>query len=1140
MIGRVLFSRRVKSSTTARVACALLVASLASPAGASPADPVPGEDRRWLDAHRVLRVGLETGYAPFSFVGPDGLPAGISIDTLHLLERRLGVRFEVVATGDLSTLLEKARGGEVDLLTSLTRTAEREAFLDFTRPYFTSPAVLVVRKDREGAGNLEAMAGSRIAVGEGYGVAEFLRRHHPAIRLVPAPNDAAGLRLVLSGEADGAVLDLASLSWILASTGLHGLRVLEDVGFTYDLAFASREGLPQLRRLLDEALAATPSADFRKIRDTWVHVEVAPRGGDHRVWAWLAFAIVGTAVLGMAIFGVNWALRREVARRTRELAASEARYRLLADHAEDVIWTLSLETGRYTYVSPSIRTLRGLTPEEALVEPVEESLTKESLRRVQEEMARIGTPDEQDPHTGIYDQPCRDGSVKHVEITTTLVRENGRAVQVLGVSRDATARVRAERAVERTQLTLLMLTRCSEAILRASTEEELFADVCRVIVETGGYRMCWVGVAENDERKTVRPVASAGSDDGYLATLDLVWADVPAGQGPTGTAIREGRVVVGHYLASEGELSPWRSEALQRGFASAMALPISFEGETVGALSMYSGDVEPIGDVELRFLRQLADDLAFGVHALRERTARVRADAEREAALRALASEQDRFRALIEGSSDLTLVVDRDGVIRFASPASREVLGYVPADLVGQPLLEHIHAEDHERARQVMDEVLAVPGAGSRVEVRVRRADGSHAPVESGLRNLLDVPGVEGIVINNRDITERNRLREQFQQAQKLESVGRLAGGVAHDFNNLLTIILSCGEEMRAEIAAAPSPLAREYLDDIITAGRRASDLTRQLLAFARKQVIAPEVVDLTALLRESKKLLGRVIGEDIRVIESYQADLWPVRCDPGLLGQVVMNLAVNGRDAMPKGGTLTLSTQNLDIRPGDHPPDPEMATGPWVRLGVRDTGVGMTPEVLAHVFEPFFTTKAPGVGTGLGLATVYGIVKQSGAHLTVRSAPGEGTSFDVFFPRAPDEARAVNGTTAAPAPGTETVLVVEDDPKVRDVAVRSLRGGGYRVLAADGADQAYEIVRRERAPIHLLVTDVVMPGTGGREMARRIGELRPGIRVLYVSGYTHDAISQQGVLDEGIEFLPKPFTATALLARVRAVLDRA
>jgi signal transduction histidine kinase/ActR/RegA family two-component response regulator len=384
----------------------------------------------------------------------------------------------------------------------------------------------------------------------------------------------------------------------------------------------------------------------------------------------------------------------------------------------------------------------------------------------------------------------------------------------------------------------------------------------------------------------------------------------------------------------------------------------------------------------------------------------------------------------------------------------------------------------------------------------------------------------------------RASLQAQLAEAQKLESVGRLAGGIAHDFNNLLTVILSYGDEIQQDVkrGTAPDPA---NVDEIIAAARRAADLTRQLLAFARKQIIAPVTLDVNEHIRSSQKLLGRVIGEDVRIVESLQADLWPIRCDPGLLGQVILNLAVNARDAMPDGGTFTVTTQNVTVSPGDAVPDPAMAPGDYVRLAVEDTGIGMGPEVLPHVFEPFFTTKGPGRGTGLGLSTVYGIVMQSGAHMGVRSTPGDGTAFEIFFPRqAGHQAAPVEGV-AQVGGGSETILVVEDDPGVRGAMVQALRSGGYHVFTATGLEEAVALAGSP-GRVHLLLTDVVMPGHGGPEVARQVVERSPGIRVLYVSGYSQDAISRQGVLDDGIDFVPKPFTADALRARVREVLDRA
>jgi len=394
-------------------------------------------------------------------------------------------------------------------------------------------------------------------------------------------------------------------------------------------------------------------------------------------------------------------------------------------------------------------------------------------------------------------------------------------------------------------------------------------------------------------------------------------------------------------------------------------------------------------------------------------------------------------------------------------------------------------------------------------------------------------------VARRRQEEARTALQAQLAQSQKLESIGRLAGGVAHDFNNLLTVILSLGEDAREDVRRG-SPPRPEDLDEIVEAGQRAADLTRQLLAFARKQVIAPVALDINEQVRNSKKLLRRLIGENIHIEERLQDGLWTVRCDPGLLGQVILNLSVNARDAMPEGGTLTLATQNVTLASGEPLPDSTMSPGEYVRLRVEDSGTGMTPEVQAHLFEPFFTTKGQGKGTGLGLATVYGIVKQTGAYMRVRSTVGKGTVFEILFARlCHDDPPTVNdGPGKDREGGSETILVVEDDPGVRGAVVRTLRSGGYTVVVASSADEVRSLAC-ERDCLDLLLTDVVMPGLGGAEVARLVVEKCPRVKVLYMSGYTDDAIGRQGVLDEGVEFLPKPFTPALLLARVRAVLDR-
>ncbi|MBI5549639.1 MAG: PAS domain S-box protein [Deltaproteobacteria bacterium] len=504
----------------------------------------------------------------------------------------------------------------------------------------------------------------------------------------------------------------------------------------------------------------------------------------------------------------------------------------------------------------------------------------------------------------------------------------------------------------------------------------------------------------------------------------------------------------------------------------------------------------------------------------------------------ALRESEARFRALIEKSTDMVFLIDAEGRHQFWSPSATATLGHNAEEMLGLPAFAHVHPNDLPRLVEALSRVRADPSMVLRLEIRVRHRDGSWRLLEGVGRNLLEDPNVRALVINARDVTEQQRLEEQFRQAQKLESVGRLAGGVAHDFNNLLTVIMGCAESLRhdQQAGAMANP---EDIEPILAAGERARDLTQQLLAFARKQVIAPVPLDLNVAVRASEKILQRVLGEDVELVVDLQAGLGTTLCDPSQVEQVLMNLAVNARDAMPRGGTLTLQTRDGCVEGTLAAPCADRRAGEWVRLSVRDTGTGMSPEVQAHLFEPFFTTKEQGKGTGLGLATVHGIVAQSGGHIHVLSEPGQGPTFDVCFPRS----RAATSSAAPARPtepglGSETILVVEDDAALRSLTVRGLQRAGYHVLVASNGRDALELARQEPARLDLVVTDVVMPGLSGREIVDELQRQRPAIRVLYVSGYSRDFISQRGVLDSGTHFLPKPFTMNGLLARVREVLD--
>jgi PAS domain S-box-containing protein len=506
-----------------------------------------------------------------------------------------------------------------------------------------------------------------------------------------------------------------------------------------------------------------------------------------------------------------------------------------------------------------------------------------------------------------------------------------------------------------------------------------------------------------------------------------------------------------------------------------------------------------------------------------------------------LRQSEARFRTLIERSHDLIVLVDPEGHNVFTTPSGTAMLGWSAEELRTTDFRDMVHPDDAETARGCFEAMWRDPATPARAVLRFKCKQGGYRSLDSLSRNFFADPSVNAIVVNARDVTDERRLQVQLAEAQKLESVGRLAGGVAHDFNNLLSVILSCVEfiEDAQREGLRPSP---DDLSEIRRAGERARDLTRQLLAVARRQVIAPRPVDVNEVVRDAERLFRRVLGEDVALRVALAPRLEPVLADATQLQQVLLNLVAIARDAMPTGGSVTLETEHVELDARYAEGHAGVAPGPHVLLAVTDSGSGLTPEVKAHLFEPFFTTKPLGKGTGLGLATVYGIVKQLGGHVWAYSEAGMGTTFKCYFPVAPEGTRAAAPAPAPPVPspgsGTERILLVEDDPSVRALAARALEGAGYEVLVATGPRHALELARAAVGTIALLLTDVVMPEMNGRRLAEEIARTAAQARVLYVSGYTQNVIVHHGVLDGGLHFLAKPFTPTALLAKVREVLD--
>jgi len=522
---------------------------------------------------------------------------------------------------------------------------------------------------------------------------------------------------------------------------------------------------------------------------------------------------------------------------------------------------------------------------------------------------------------------------------------------------------------------------------------------------------------------------------------------------------------------------------------------------------------------------------------LRDITERRRAEA--------LARErEEHIRLLLDSTAEAIYGIDTNGHCTFCNPACLRLLGYSDSSqLLGKDIHALIHHTRPDGKPYAVEDCCIYQafrqGRGTHVDDEVLwRADGKSFAAEYWSYPVRREGQLVGAVVTFLDISDRKRLEAQFQQAQKMEAVGHLAGGVAHDFNNLLTIISGYSEILLPGLS--PGDPKREMILQIRQAGERAAGLTRQLLAFSRQTVLEPKILDLNELVRENEKMLRRLIGEDVQLATNLDPALAPVKVDPGQIGQVIMNLAVNARDAMPTGGKLTIETGNVQLDETFVAMAPEAKPGRYVVLTATDTGIGMTPEIRAHVFEPFFTTKGPGKGTGLGLATVYGIVQQSSGFITVYSEPGRGTAFKIYFPAADGRVstgKSFPGFTSLPR-GAETILLVEDEDAVRSMVQLVLRQAGYTVLQASRGSGALRLAGEHVGPIHLLITDVVMPEMGGRELVERLARQRPDIKVLYLSGYTDDAVVRHGVLQAEVAFLQKPFTMAALTNKVREVLD--
>ena len=795
-------------------------------------------------------------------------------------------------------------------------------------------------------------------------------------------------------------------------------------------------------------------------------------------------------------------------RRRAEQAQREAeeRFRSLFENATEGIFQ-STTDGRYLSVNPALARMCGFASASEMISSVED-LGKEiyadpNVRAVFKHLIeKYGSVKDFE-----YEVRRRDGAKIWISENAHVVRNpDGEILSYEGTIEDITARKRAE--LER-QVTF--------EIIHAVNVTDNLDDLLRLI----HIALKKVLYAENCFIALYEPATGMFHFPFFVDQFDQAPPPQRVGKSCTAHVYRTGQAMLipqrtFDLLAEEGKV-----ELVGTPSPSWLGVPLRTPAATIGVLVVqHYEDENAYTERDQEFLGSVGGQIALAI--------------ERKRSEEKVRESEARLRVLVEQLPAVLWTVDRG--LRFTSAlgAGFARLKIKPDELVGMSLLDYFETTD-QTFLPIAAHRRAV--AGEPMTFHVEWKSGSYA---CHVEPLRDSDGqVSGAICMSLDITDRKQLEEQLRQAQKMEAVGRLAGGIAHDFNNLLMVIQGYSD-LLVERLPDGDPLRRNA-EQIQMASQRASSLTRQLLAFSRKQMLAPKILNVQSVVAEMEKILRRLIGEDVQLETSSAPDLGLIKADRSQIEQVILNLAVNARDAMPQGGRLTIETANVELDASYSHPPAVLSPGRYVMLAVTDNGCGMDAETQAHVFEPFFTTKEKGKGTGLGLATVYGVVKQSGGYVWVYSEPGRGTSFKIYLPRIEETAvpagRDGKSEMQIPERGSETILLVEDEKGVRELAREYLASSGYTVIEAEDGHTALELAAMHVGPIHLLLTDVVMPGISGRELAERVSQIRPGIKIIYMSGYTDQAVVHHGILRNDAVLLQKPFTLMTLAGKLREML---
>ena len=1125
------------------------------------ADPLTAAERAWLAEHEPISFVSQTSYPPFEFIGSNGERQGMCLDLVRWISSELGFQAVFQDMG-FQQAKEAVLEGRADVLTSLFQSEERDRQFDFSAPTWEVPSLIFVRAERPDISRIQDLRGRRIAMPRGDYAEEFLRAKGIEYQPVPTASFAEAADRVLAGEADAMVGDRPIVLHYLYRRGIASqMKSVGEPLYVGRNSLAVREGRGELLGILNKGLElARARGVVETIAARWIGTPCGEvPGARPRPTLALSLGIFSVLAMGLVLLGWIVHLRRLVGQRTVELQEAHDAHKPIALSRP---WLLLLARlflflvllVPLGFVVDRVLDRFVIMPEYLALEQAEARKklngSMDVLRREAEHLGKTATDwafwddtyafmlDRNEEYIGsnlswptLSDQSQID-MLLFYDLQGNLLWQGGYdpfGKQPIALDDCLPAGLPKESAIFRHPDP----TKPCAGLLHTQIGP-MFVASC-AILPTG---------LDPPARGTLVLGRFLREFDLSADLSDQMGAAVELADPHSATLTEQQRTAL-----SQLEPGATRMETPAPDLLVGTALVADIEGRPALLLTLkLPRDVVARGRATVRLLSSillefilliLVGTAIWYVFSFRESFRRqAHVEALVEARTRALRDSERKWKSYVKSAPLGIFLSDSSGRCLEANPAACRMAGCAETELAGQTLADRLDPECRERGRAHVRQANELGHADGEF-LFLRKTGGPREWSVSTVRlddhRLLDF--AEDITDRKRAELERESLQDQLSQAQKMESIGRLAGGVAHDFNNMLHVILGTAELAREK--AGPNPALQADLEEIRSVAQRSADLTRQLLAFARKQTIAPRVLDLNAAIEGTLKMLLRLIGENVELVWRPGTSLWPVKIDPSQIDQLMANLCLNARDAIAGHGTIALATGTAAVDAAACVGHEGAVPGDYVWLSIADDGCGMDEEMRRQIFEPFFTTKGVGEGVGLGLATVYGIVVQNGGIIEVQSEKGRGSTFMIYLPRHRAKADVPPGTEAvqADARGHETILLVEDEPATLHMTCRMLEHHGYKVIPAVSPGEAIRLAREHSGEIHLLMTDVVMPEMNGRDLARTLQGLYPGVKRLFMSGYTADVIAHHGVLDDGVLFIQKPFDMKDLAAKIREVL---